>query len=63
MPRLDLPREILMRDIEFSGGSVDHFLNRPERRSGGWLVWFVFIGGAFALGGFLGLLAFTYGLI
>ena len=40
-----------------------HFLEKPDARPVQWLVWFVFVGGALALGGFLALLARTNGLI
>ena len=43
--------------------NADHFLDRPVRRRASWLEWFVLIGGALALGGFLAELAHTYGLI
>lgn len=40
-----------------------HFLEKPEPRPLNVLAWFVFIGGAVALGSFLALLARAYGLI
>ncbi len=40
-----------------------HFLDKPAQRRINWLAWFVFIGGAVALGGFLALVARTNGLI
>jgi hypothetical protein len=52
----------MIRDNNFTDG-IDHFLDRPVRRGGDWLVWFVLIGGAVALLGFLALLAGSYGLI
>lgn len=43
--------------------SAEHFLDRPVRQAVPWIVWFVCIGGALALGGFLALLARSYGMI
>ncbi len=40
-----------------------HFLDKPAQSLTNWLSWFVFIGAAVALGGFLALVARTYGLI
>ena len=49
----------MLRDTDYA----DHFLYRTVRRRASWLVWFVSIGGAIALGGFLAELAHSYGLI
>jgi len=49
----------MVRDNDYA----DHFLYRTVRRRASWLVWFVSIGGAIALGGFLAELARAYGLI
>ena len=43
--------------------SAEHFLDRPVRQPVRWIVWFVCMGGALALGGFLALLARSYGLL
>jgi hypothetical protein len=39
------------------------FLEKPDARPVQWLVWFVCVGGAVAVGGFLALLAHADGLI
>ena len=43
--------------------SAEHFLDWPVRSAAPWIVWFVCTGGALALGGFLALLARSYGLL
>ncbi|HYX66849.1 MAG TPA: hypothetical protein VE935_21710 [Burkholderiales bacterium] len=52
----------MMRDTSLQIGA-DHFLNRPAPDPVNWLAWFVVIGGAIAVGGFLGLLGRINGVI